>query len=68
MALPVSGFPNLMAVNLEDEVGQRYLTVNDFLKAGVSDSSSPMMAVKLTARQIPASLLATVVIITIGYL
>ena len=35
MGLPVSGFPNLMAVNLEDEVGHRYLTVNDFLKAGV---------------------------------
>lgn len=51
MALPVSGFPNLMAVNLEDEVGNRYLTVNDFLKAGI-----------------PASLLATAVIITLGYL
>jgi len=36
MALPVSGFPNLMAINLEDEVGNRYLSVNDFLKAGVS--------------------------------
>lgn len=36
MALPVSGFPNLMAVNLEDDVGQRYLTVEDFLKTGVS--------------------------------
>lgn len=36
MGLPVSGFPNLMAVNLEDEVGNRYLNVNDFLKAGVS--------------------------------
>lgn len=35
MGLPVSGFPNLMAVNLEDEVGNRYLTVADFLKAGV---------------------------------
>lgn len=35
MGLPVSGFPNLMAVNLEDEVGNRYLSVNDFLKAGV---------------------------------
>jgi phosphate transporter len=37
MALPVSGFPNLMAVNLEDDVGQRYLTVEDFLKTGVSN-------------------------------
>ena len=35
MGLPVSGFPNLMAINLEDEVGNRYLSVNDFLKAGV---------------------------------
>lgn len=36
MALPVSGFPNLMAVNLEDDVGNRYLSVADFLKTGVS--------------------------------
>lgn len=41
MALPVSGFPNLMAVNLEDDVGQRYLTVEDFLKTGVSKGCSP---------------------------
>lgn len=51
MGLPVSGFPNLMAVNLEDEVGNRYLNVNDFLKAGI-----------------PASIVATTIIITVGYL
>ena len=68
MALPVSGFPNLMAVNLEDEVGQRYHSDNDFLKAGVSDTMPRLEAVRLIASQIPASLLATVVIITIGYL
>ncbi|GAA99969.1 uncharacterized protein L969DRAFT_96586 [Mixia osmundae IAM 14324] len=50
MGLPVSGFPNMTAINLEDEVGTRYLSANDFLKNGV-----------------PASVIVTTVVITLGY-
>ena len=35
MGLPVSGFPNMTACQLEDSVGDRYLHVRDFLKSGV---------------------------------
>ena len=35
MGLPVSGFPNMTACQLEDSVGERYLRVKDFLKSGV---------------------------------
>lgn len=35
MGLPVSGFPNMNAIMLENEMGQRYLSVNDFLKNGI---------------------------------
>ncbi|PRP84675.1 hypothetical protein PROFUN_07925 [Planoprotostelium fungivorum] len=38
MGLIVSGFPNLNAAMLEDEVGRRYLTTMDFLKSGVPAS------------------------------
>lgn len=34
MGLPVSGFPNMTAASLEDSMGERYLAVKDFLKAG----------------------------------
>ncbi|KAH8923124.1 SPX-domain-containing protein [Atractiella rhizophila] len=50
MGLPVSGFPNMSASNMESELGQRYLQVTDFLKNGI-----------------PASVLATLVVITVGY-
>ncbi|BGP42446.1 low-affinity phosphate transporter [Rhodotorula kratochvilovae] len=50
MALPISGFPNLQAINQEDELGQRYLNPSDFYRNGV-----------------PASIGATVIIITLGY-
>jgi len=50
MGLPVSGYPNMAAINQEDDMGQRYLAVNDFLKNGI-----------------PASIAATIVIITVGY-
>jgi phosphate transporter len=46
MALPVSGFPNLMAVNLEDDLGQRYLNVEDFLKTGVSHLTRLLLSIK----------------------
>ncbi|GAA6005625.1 hypothetical protein JCM11491_003705 [Sporobolomyces phaffii] len=50
MGLPVSGFPNLQAISLEDDVGQPYLTPVDFFKNGV-----------------PASIIATTIVVTLGY-
>lgn len=50
MGLASSGFPNVTAISMTDEVGNRYLSVNNFITRGV-----------------PASLLAFVVVITIGY-
>ncbi|MBW0469709.1 hypothetical protein O181_009424 [Austropuccinia psidii MF-1] len=38
MGLPVSSFPNQTAINLEDELGLRYLKANDFLKFGLLSS------------------------------
>jgi phosphate transporter len=38
MGLPVSGFPNMNAIMMEDEMGVRYLSVMDFIKAGVPSS------------------------------
>lgn len=38
MALPTSGFPNMTAIMMENEVGVRYLTVKDFLKSGLPAS------------------------------
>lgn len=34
MALPVSSFPNMNAISLEDSRGEPWLGVNDFLKVG----------------------------------
>ncbi|BGP13434.1 hypothetical protein JCM10213_008594 [Rhodosporidiobolus nylandii] len=38
MGLPISGFPNLQAINVEDELGQRYLQPSDFFKVGIPAS------------------------------
>ncbi|KAF9346682.1 low-affinity phosphate transporter, partial [Mortierella sp. AD094] len=38
MGLPVSGFPNMNAIMMEDEMGQQYLNTGDFLKVGVPSS------------------------------
>jgi di/tricarboxylate transporter len=38
MGLPVSGFPNMNAVSLEDATGQNYIDTVDFLKVGVLGS------------------------------
>ncbi|OZJ03698.1 hypothetical protein BZG36_03498 [Bifiguratus adelaidae] len=38
MGLPVSGFPNMNAIMLENEMGTPYLTTLDFLKNGVPSS------------------------------
>ncbi|SCV74838.1 BQ2448_7867 [Microbotryum intermedium] len=50
MGLPISGFPNLQAINVEDDLGDRYLEPRDFFTRGI-----------------PASIVATTVIITLGY-
>jgi phosphate transporter len=38
MGLPVSGFPNMNAVALEDPTGVNYVDTVDFLKVGVPGS------------------------------
>ncbi|KAF9183031.1 low-affinity phosphate transporter [Haplosporangium sp. Z 767] len=38
MGLPVSGFPNMNAIMMEDEMGLQYLNTTDFLKVGVPSS------------------------------
>ncbi|OLY78628.1 putative transporter [Smittium mucronatum] len=38
MGLPVSGFPNMNAIMLEDATGSPYLTVSDFFAAGIPSS------------------------------
>ncbi|KAJ1903500.1 low-affinity phosphate transporter [Coemansia sp. IMI 209127] len=38
MGLPVSGFPNMNAIMLEDTLGNPYLTTIDFFKAGIPSS------------------------------
>lgn len=35
MGLPVSGFPNMSAVMLEDSRGKQYLTTRDFIVTGI---------------------------------
>lgn len=35
MGLPVSGYPNQIAVSMEDDLGDRYVTVKDFLRVGI---------------------------------
>jgi phosphate transporter len=50
MGLASSGFPNVTAISMTDELGNRYLTVNTFITRGV-----------------PASFIAYIVVVTIGY-
>lgn len=38
MGLPVSGFPNMTAVSVEDRLGNRYLTTGDFIKYAIPAS------------------------------
>ena len=38
MGLPVSGFPNMTAVSVEDNVGNRFLSTNDFIRYAVPAS------------------------------
>lgn len=38
MGLPTSGFPNVTAISMTDEVGKPYLTVNTFISRGVPAS------------------------------
>lgn len=50
MGLPTSGFPNVTAISMTDELGKPYLTVNIFISRGV-----------------PASIIAYLCVITVGY-
>lgn len=45
MGLPVSGFPNMNAIMMEDEMGQQYLNTGDFLKVGVPSSVVACIAI-----------------------
>jgi phosphate transporter len=45
MGLPVSGFPNMNAIMMEDEMGVRYLSTFDFIKSGVPGSVLAMFCV-----------------------
>lgn len=38
MGLPVSSFPNMNAISLEDGTGQAWISVNDFLTVGIVGS------------------------------
>lgn len=38
MGLPTSGFPNVTAISILDEVGDRYLTTGDLIKRGIPTS------------------------------
>ncbi|KAH3673546.1 hypothetical protein WICMUC_003653 [Wickerhamomyces mucosus] len=38
MGLPTSGFPNVTAISLSDDFGDRYLTVGNFISRGVPSS------------------------------
>ncbi|ODQ56367.1 SPX-domain-containing protein [Saitoella complicata NRRL Y-17804] len=38
MGLPTSGFPNMVAISQENELGVRYLSVKDFIKTGIPAS------------------------------
>lgn len=38
MGLPTSGFPNVTAISMIDDVGDRYLSVNNFITRGVPAS------------------------------
>lgn len=51
MGLPTSGFPNVTAICMTDEVGRPYLTVGNFISRGV-----------------PSSILAYLVVISLGYI
>ncbi|CAG8497733.1 7873_t:CDS:2 [Paraglomus occultum] len=45
MGLPISGFPNMNAIMMEDEMGVRYLSTKDFLKSGVPASVLAMFTI-----------------------
>ncbi|CAG8738262.1 24990_t:CDS:1, partial [Gigaspora rosea] len=45
MGLPISGFPNMNAIMMEDEMGLRYLNIMDFVKSGIPGSLLGMLAI-----------------------
>lgn len=51
MGMPISGFPNITAMSLEDGAGRTYIQAVDFFKTGIA-----------------ASILATGVVLSVGYI
>ncbi|RUS14540.1 SPX domain-containing protein, partial [Endogone sp. FLAS-F59071] len=45
MGLPVSGFPNMNAIMMEDEMGVQYLNTLDFIRNGVPSSLLAMLCI-----------------------
>jgi phosphate transporter len=45
MGLPVSGFPNMNAISMVDEMGREYLSTADFLRNGVPSSLLVLLVV-----------------------
>ncbi|KAJ3188116.1 low-affinity phosphate transporter [Irineochytrium annulatum] len=45
MGLPVSSFPNMNAISLEDQTGEPWLAVTDFLKVGLLSSAVAWVAI-----------------------
>jgi phosphate transporter len=45
MGLPVSGFPNMTAVSVEDQLGNRYLTTKDFLRYAIPASVISLLVI-----------------------
>lgn len=45
MGLPVSGFPNMTAIAMEDPLGNRYLTTGDFLKYALPASVMSLVVI-----------------------
>ncbi|CAG8539332.1 31443_t:CDS:2, partial [Racocetra persica] len=45
MGLPISGFPNMNAIMMEDEMGLRYLSIMDFVKSGIPGSVLGMVTI-----------------------
>jgi phosphate transporter len=49
MGLPVSSFPNMNALGLEDQTGKPWLTPKDFIRSGVVCSVAAYLCLMLIA-------------------
>ena len=45
MGLPVSGFPNMNAIMMENDMGQPYLATSDFVRVGIPSSVVACMTI-----------------------